>query len=158
MSITLKSAYLPCESTDGIRYLVETLWPEGVEAHQLEPYEWLHELAPSYYLKEMALWKRWGPAKFREEYKQEILKNGKLGLFERIVKEAAWHTVTLLHHSRKTGLQVRPLDTSAYYLKEFFDAELIARSLFFEIEASRADDMLLKGNQPVEQWTNEGGR
>ena len=35
--------------------VVETLWPEGVETHFLFPYTWVHELAPSYDLKEKAI-------------------------------------------------------------------------------------------------------
>ena len=51
MGVMLKSAYAPYDSQDGARYLVETLWPEGVDTYYLSPYKWVQKLAPSYYIK-----------------------------------------------------------------------------------------------------------
>ncbi len=145
MRVTLKSAYLPYDSTDGARYLVETLWPEGVDTYGLSPFLWVRELAPSYDLKEMAIWTHWTPEKFRDEYKQELQEPESRTWFDRIVKEAEGGTVTLLHHSHKKESQILPQDTSVYYLKEFLEAEL---------------NKCPEGGstQDAEQWANEGGR
>ena len=88
MKVKLKSAYLPAGTDDGVRYLVETLWPEGLETQSLSPYQWVHELAPSYDLKEMAIEKHWEPEKFRDEYLRELQEPQRRAWFNRIVKEA----------------------------------------------------------------------
>lgn len=123
MKVTLKSAYLPYETTDGARYLVETLWPEGVDAFQLLPYLWMRELSPSYNLKEMAVWKQWSTDQFRDEYRKELQLPGNASLVAAAVSEARQlKGVTLLHRSRKKPSDVLPEDTSAFYLKEFLDS------------------------------------
>ncbi len=124
MRVTLKSAYLPYDSTDGARYFTETLWPEGVDTYALLPYIWVHELAPSYELKEMAAWKHWAPEKFREEYRKEIQTPQGASWFAFILNEAKEKGVTLLHHSHKKASRILPEDTFVYYLKEFLEAEL----------------------------------
>src|SRR5688572_25577659 len=88
MIVKLKSAYLPYDSKDGARYLVETLWPEGVETYSLSPYLWAHDLAPSYDMKETALWKQWSPEKFREEYRKELETPHRSAWFTLLLSEA----------------------------------------------------------------------
>ena len=74
MPVRLKSAYSPYDTEDGLRYMAETLWPEGVETVSLSPYVWIHELAPSYELKERAILKGWTANDFRSQYYHELLK------------------------------------------------------------------------------------
>lgn len=124
MGILLKSAYSPSGSDDGKRYLVETLWPEGIDTCILSPYMWVKELAPSYDLKEMAIWKQWTQEKFRDEYKKELREVHRRVWFNRIATEARSKTVTLLHRSKKKAWQIRPEDTTVYYLRTFFDEAL----------------------------------
>jgi uncharacterized protein YeaO (DUF488 family) len=125
MSITLKSAYLPYDSKDGARYLAETLWPSGVDTYDLSPYLWVQELAPSYDLKERAVWHKWTPEQFREEYRKELQAPQRSSWLALIVAEARKKGITLLHHSHKKESRILPEDTSVFYLKEFLEAELI---------------------------------
>lgn len=145
--IALKSAYLSYQPTDGVRYLTETLWPEGVDTFQLSPYLWVRELAPSYDLKETAAWKHWDPERFRAEYKRELQEPRRRAWFELVLAEAGEMSVTLLHHSRKHEDRLRREDTSVFYLKEFFEEELKG-------SAASAG----KSKQAAEQWANEGGK
>ena len=162
MKVKLKSAYLPAGTDDGVRYLVETLWPEGLETQSLSPYQWVHELAPSYDLKEMAIEKHWEPEKFRDEYLRELQEPQRRAWFNRIVKEAEDGVVTLLHRSRIKGSQILPENTSVYYLKEFLEAGVGAGNVR-EVSGPQTLAARVAGprsglNQEVEQWSNEGGR
>ena len=51
--ITLKRAYDPASPTDGIRFLVERLWPRGVSKARLRIDAWLKDVGPRYRLAEM---------------------------------------------------------------------------------------------------------
>lgn len=162
MKFALKSAYLPCDSNDGTRYLVETLWPEGVDTYGLSPYDWLRELAPSYELKEMAFWKHWNSSKFREEYKQELQEPLRRACFDRLLEEAGDENarITLLHRSRKHEARILPQDTPVYYLREFLEAQwnLNAQKVQRERWSALCDGDQGCAKQAAEQWLNEGGR
>lgn len=121
--VKLKSVYLPYDPADGIRYLVETLWPEGVDMHSLLPFVWVRELAPSYYMKETARWKRWTSEKFREEYRKELERPQSSSWLTWLVTQARRKPITLLHNSLKKESQILPTDTPACYLKEFLVAK-----------------------------------
>ncbi|MGH8568884.1 MAG: DUF488 domain-containing protein, partial [Gammaproteobacteria bacterium] len=45
--IKLKRAYDRASSDDGVRFLVERLWPRGVKKTQLKLDGWLKDVAPS---------------------------------------------------------------------------------------------------------------
>jgi uncharacterized protein YeaO (DUF488 family) len=45
--IRLKRAYDDAEATDGLRVLVERLWPRGVTKARLRLDEWAKDVAPS---------------------------------------------------------------------------------------------------------------
>jgi len=160
MRVMLKSVYLPYEPADGARYLAETLWPEGVDTQRLSPYLWLHELAPSYELKEMALWQHWETGRFRDEYKRELQEPQRRTWFDLVLDEARNKGVTLLHRSDKHDWQVRPEDTSVYYLKEFLIDEINAggRGPELELAAKGVDKTKGVSKKAIEQWLNEGGR
>ena len=51
--ITLKRAYDPASPTDGIRFLVERLWPRGVSKARLRIDAWLKDVGPGTCLAEM---------------------------------------------------------------------------------------------------------
>jgi len=153
--VILKSAYLPCDCKDGSRYLAETLWPEGVETFALSPFVWMRELAPSYALKEMAVWKRWGHEKFRNEYKQELQEPERMPWFETLVKAAESGDVTLLHNSYKKESQITPGDTTVSYLKEFLEMELERRPQTLPAAVTSPDASF---SPEAQQWFNEGGR
>ena len=75
MKIRLKRAYELPEKSDGVRLLVERLWPRGLTKEKAEIEEWFKEVAPSQALRK---WyshdpKRWGV--FRRRYLEELRGN-----------------------------------------------------------------------------------
>jgi len=51
LKIRLKRVYLPSETDDGTRILVERLWPRGVSKADAAIDLWLKEIAPSHSLR-----------------------------------------------------------------------------------------------------------
>lgn len=47
MPIRIKRAYLPAEPDDGVRILVDRLWPRGLTREKLSIETWMKEIAPS---------------------------------------------------------------------------------------------------------------
>ena len=45
--IQIKRSYAEPDSDDGIRILVDRIWPRGIKKEHLKPDEWLKEIAPS---------------------------------------------------------------------------------------------------------------
>ena len=50
--ITIKRVYDPIDSGDGVRVLVDRLWPRGVSKQALKADHWLREVAPSDQLRQ----------------------------------------------------------------------------------------------------------
>ena len=70
--IALKRAYDPVSRSDGIRFLVERLWPRGIAKTDLTIDEWLKDVAPS---TELRKWFGHDPDKwdeFRRSYFREL--------------------------------------------------------------------------------------
>jgi uncharacterized protein YeaO (DUF488 family) len=70
--IKLKRAYDPVSRTDGIRLLVERLWPRGVSKEKLKLDGWIPEVGPTTALRK---WFAHDPAKwpeFRTKYFREL--------------------------------------------------------------------------------------
>ena len=75
MMIQLKPVYEAPSSPDGVRFLVERLWPCGVKKSSLEISAWLKDVAPSADLRN---WFHTDPARwdeFRRRYFAELSKN-----------------------------------------------------------------------------------
>ncbi len=94
MKITIKRAYDPPSSADGVRILVDRLWPRGVSKESLEMDMWLKDVAPS---AELRKWfghdpERW--PEFKRRYIAELKQNA--AACEAIVAAARKHHVTLL--------------------------------------------------------------
>ena len=78
MPIFLKSVYSEPQSEDGLRFLVDRLWPRGMSRERLKIDAWLKELAPS---NELRLWFGHEPEKweeFRRRYLSELAERGKM--------------------------------------------------------------------------------
>jgi uncharacterized protein YeaO (DUF488 family) len=98
--IKLKRAYNPSSRDDGVRYLVERLWPRGVKKTELQLDGWLKDVAPS---PELRKWfshdpKKW--SRFRQRYFTE-LKSHKKAL-EPLLKAARRGPLTLVFSSLDT--------------------------------------------------------
>jgi uncharacterized protein YeaO (DUF488 family) len=61
--IGIKRVYDPPEASDGMRILIDRLWPRGVAKDKLALDRWAKELAPS---NELRRWYRHDPARFAE--------------------------------------------------------------------------------------------
>jgi uncharacterized protein YeaO (DUF488 family) len=75
VKIKLKRAYEPPKPSDGLRVLVDRLWPRGVSKRSARIDLWLKEIAPSSTLRKRFCHdpSRW--SKFRECYSRELDKN-----------------------------------------------------------------------------------
>jgi len=72
MPIILKSVYSEAQPEDGLRFLVDRLWPRGMSRERLKIDAWLKELAPS---NDLRLWFGHEPEKweeFRRRYLSEL--------------------------------------------------------------------------------------
>ncbi len=80
MSISLKRVYEPSAKTDGVRVLVDRLWPRGVTKSKANIDLWVKDLAPS---TELRKWFGHDPEKwseFQKKYRAEL--KGNLALSE----------------------------------------------------------------------------
>lgn len=96
--IQLKRVYEPKSKHDGLRVLVERLWPRGVRKDEAEIDLWMKDLAPS---KELRQWFGHDPEKWDEfcrRYHAELAERGDvLELLKSRVKEGQ---VTFVYASR----------------------------------------------------------
>jgi uncharacterized protein YeaO (DUF488 family) len=101
MSVEIKRAYEKPAPGDGIRVLVDRLWPRGVSKQAAALTAWLRGLAPSNELRQWfhahpALWTR-----FRSEYMKELrLADAVSDLNKLYALVADNQTVTLVYASR----------------------------------------------------------
>lgn len=70
--LLLKRAYAPAEAADGMRILVDRLWPRGVSKQKAALGDWMKDIAPS---TELRKWfghepARW--AEFQRRYRTEL--------------------------------------------------------------------------------------
>lgn len=75
MAISLKRAYEPPTKTDGVRVLVDRLWPRGVTKAKARIDLWLKDVAPS---TELRKWFGHDPEKwseFQKKYRAELKGN-----------------------------------------------------------------------------------
>jgi uncharacterized protein YeaO (DUF488 family) len=111
--IKLKRAYEPASKDDGVRILVERLWPRGVSKQKAKIDLWLKDLAPS---TELRQWYGHDPVKwpqFRKRYWGELKGQGDLlALLKYITQE---RTVTFVYAASDEERN------SAVALKEFLE-------------------------------------
>ena len=88
--IKLTRAYEPASKDDGLRILVERLWPRGVSKQKARIDLWLKDLAPS---TELRQWYGHDPARwpqFRKRYWAELKELGDLlALLKYVAEERA---------------------------------------------------------------------
>ena len=98
MDLGVKRVYLPAEAGDGIRILVDRLWPRGASKEALAGVPWLKEIAPS---AELRRWFDHQPAKWAEFQRRYF---AELDANPRVVAELRKHLAkghaTLLYGAR----------------------------------------------------------
>jgi len=119
MMIKLKRAYDSINRDDGVRFLVERLWPRGVRKNALRLDDWLKDVAPSTGLRQ---WFSHDPAKwveFQRRYHGEL--DAKPEALEPILKAARRGRVTLVYSSRDAE------HNNAVVLKAYVEAQISGR-------------------------------
>jgi uncharacterized protein YeaO (DUF488 family) len=97
--VGVKRVYEPPDAVDGLRVLVDRIWPRGVSRQRADLHDWIPEVAPSNGLR---TWfghdpDRW--AGFQERYRDELRDNPRL---DELAVLAEGGTVTLLYSARDT--------------------------------------------------------
>ena len=117
--IKLKRVYEAPESSDGVRILVERLWPRGMKKEALELDEWLRDVAPS---NELRRWFGHDPSRwdeFRQRYGAEL--DAHPEVWQPILDAAERSTVTLLFSAHDVE------HNNAVALKRYLDQIPFAR-------------------------------
>lgn len=109
--LRIKRTYDPPSRTDGLRMLVERLWPRGTRKEALPMHAWVKDVAPSGKLRQ---WfdhrpERWD--EFRRRYHREL--DAKPEAWRPLLSASRGKTVTLLYSSHDV------IHNSAVALREY---------------------------------------
>jgi len=113
MHIKIRRAYEHPHKDDGVRILVDRLWPRGLTKEEASVDLWLKEIAPS---TELRQWFGHDPNKwksFRGRYETEIRHND--DLIKVLKQKAREGTITLIYGARDEN------HNGALVLKEFLE-------------------------------------
>jgi uncharacterized protein YeaO (DUF488 family) len=97
MTFRIKRAYAPAEHSDGMRILVDRLWPRGVKKTTLKLDRWIKDVAPTPQLRQ---WFGHKPARFAEfsrRYRAELAANPAVAELRKLGRG---ETVTLIYAAR----------------------------------------------------------
>lgn len=100
--IGIKRAYDPVEASDGLRILIDRLWPRGVTKQALRLDSWAKHLSPS---NELRKWYQHDPkkfAEFRKRYAAELAAQG--GGLDELRATVKGRVVTLLTATKQREL------------------------------------------------------
>ncbi len=115
MAVFVKRAYDPPAPSDGVRILVDRLWPRGVSKARGKIDYWIKEIAPS---TELRRWYNHEPDKwpeFKSRYFVELDQNP--GRIEEIIDFVRKGDVTLVYSSKETRYN------NAVALKEYIASQ-----------------------------------
>ncbi|MBX9571777.1 MAG: DUF488 domain-containing protein [Candidatus Obscuribacterales bacterium] len=113
--ILTKRAYDPPQPGDGLRILVDRLWPRGITKEHLAIDDWIKDISPS---TELRQWFAHEPAKwphFVEKYSRELDENK--ACWEALLKKAQRHRVTLIYGAKDME------HNNAVALKQYLEAK-----------------------------------
>jgi uncharacterized protein YeaO (DUF488 family) len=101
MSVVVKRVYEPASPSDGVRVLVDRLWPRGLTKEEAAVKFWLRELAPSDELRQWFHANLEGWRMFRKRYLKELVTPEASAAVEKLHRLAEGkRRVTLLYASR----------------------------------------------------------
>jgi len=113
--IHVKRIYSEPHKHDGIRLLVDRVWPRGMSKARASIDEWRKELAPSTALRK---WFGHDPAKwagFQARYRKELVESGGIESLKVLAARARHDTITLVYSAADEQ------HNQAVALKEFLD-------------------------------------
>lgn len=114
MTVQVKRVYDDAEKVDGLRVLVDRLWPRGVTKERAAVDVWLKEVAPSTELRKEWHHNRGRFDEFAGRYRAELEENPAVAELADLI--ASHPTVTLLYGSKD------PEVNHARVLMEFLEA------------------------------------
>lgn len=94
--VTLKRVYETPDASDGLRVLVERLWPRGLSKERARVDVWLKDIAPSHELRK---WYGHDPtrfAEFRRRYEEELAVEPARSALAQLREMASRERVTLV--------------------------------------------------------------
>ena len=117
MAIRIKRAYEAAAPADGVRILVDRLWPRGLTKEKLQLTAWIKAIAPSNALRnsfhhDVPNWDV-----FREAYFKELDANSLT--VKSLLDHARSGTLTLVYGARDT------VHNNAAVLKEYLESRLL---------------------------------
>jgi len=98
--VNIKRAYDDPSARDGVRVLVDGLWPRGVSKVNLKIARWEKGIAPS---KALRTWYGHEPAKwpeFRKRYREELGKSPRREILNQLIRLAREGNLTLVFGAR----------------------------------------------------------
>jgi len=112
--IKVKRVYDPIEKDDGVRILVDRIWPRGIKKDKIDI--WLKDISPS---NELRKWynhdlNRW--EEFKRRYFDELDKNSKINELLQLIRKN--ENITLLYASKSPY-------NNAIALKEYIEKKLL---------------------------------
>ena len=116
MDIKIKRIYEEPQDTDGLRILVDRLWPRGLSKEQAQVDIWLKEIAPSsalrqWYAHDTNKWQE-----FRVKYIEELSQNSTV--VKELLSKIKTNSVTLLYSAKEQKYN------NARVLKEYLESML----------------------------------
>ncbi|MCH4814700.1 MAG: DUF488 domain-containing protein [Saccharolobus sp.] len=112
--IKIKRVYDPIEKDDGIRILVDRLWPRGIGKNKVDL--WLKDIAPS---DELRRWYGHDASKwdeFKRKYFEELDANPKMSILLQLIRKG--ENITLLYASKSPY-------NNAIALKEYLEKKIL---------------------------------
>lgn len=100
--VTIKRIYEPPEKDDGMRVLVERLWPRGFSKERAHIDLWLKDVAPS---NDLRKWFHHDPekfAEFRQRYEEELHTQQEQEALKRLSNIAQQQHLTLIYSTHDT--------------------------------------------------------
>lgn len=98
LDIQLQRVYYPVEKEDGIRALVDRVWPRGIKKEKLKADLWLKDVAPSTTLRKWFNHDRSRWDEFKRRYFSEL--DTKTKVVNQLLDLAANGRITLLYSAR----------------------------------------------------------
>lgn len=95
--IRIKRVYREASPRDGVRILVDRVWPRGISKARARIVQWRKDLAPTTSLRK---WFGHAPAgwtEFRRRYRTELTRSGTMDELKQLVRLSRKRTITLVY-------------------------------------------------------------